>query len=69
MQAFCGYVYGSFPPGRVARFTEDGQYLMHIFQAHAATYDALKAMPGGCTANVPAAQGTCAFRRTGPHSI
>ena len=46
LQAFCGYVYGSFPPGRVARFTEDGRYLLNIFQAHTATYDALKAMPG-----------------------
>ncbi len=46
VQAFCGYVYSSFPPGRIGRFTEDGRYLMHIFQAHTATYDALKAMPG-----------------------
>ena len=46
VQAFCGYVYSSFPPGRIGRFTEDGRYLMHIFQAHTATYEALKAMPG-----------------------
>ena len=46
VQAFCGYVYSSFPPGRIGRFTEDGRYLMHIFQAHTAAYDALKAMPG-----------------------
>ena len=49
MVAFCGYVYGSFPPARVCHFHEAGTLLLNLFKAHCAVYDAIKALPGAWT--------------------
>ena len=44
--AFCGYIYGNFPPARVARFEEAGTLLQNLLIAHADVYDAIKELPG-----------------------
>jgi beta-glucosidase/6-phospho-beta-glucosidase/beta-galactosidase len=47
VQVFCGYVYGSFPPGRRFGFGTAGKSYLHMYQAHIAAYDAIKASDGG----------------------
>ena len=46
MQAFCGWLYGQFPPGLLANFKLAGSHLLNMFRAHAAAYKAIKELPG-----------------------
>ena len=48
VMAFCGWLYGSFPPGRLLQFETCGRVLLHCLRAHAAAYAAIKALPGEC---------------------
>ena len=45
-QAFCGWLYGQFPPGLLANFKLAGQHLLNMFRAHTAAYNAIKELPG-----------------------
>ena len=46
MQAFCGWLYGQFPPGLLANFKLAGSHLLNMFRAHGAAYKAIKELPG-----------------------
>ena len=46
VMGFCGWIYGAFPPMKMASFTAAGHHLWNLFQAHKAAYHAIKAMPG-----------------------
>lgn len=46
MQAFCGWLYGQFPPGLLANFHLAGAHLLNMFRAHSAAYKAIKELPG-----------------------
>ena len=46
MQAFCGWLYGQFPPGLLANFKLAGAHLLNMFRAHTAAYNAIKELPG-----------------------
>ena len=46
VQAFCGWLYGQFPPGLLANFKLAGSHLLSMFRAHAAAYKAIKELPG-----------------------
>ena len=46
VQAFCGWLYGQFPPGLLANFKLAGSHLLNMFRAHAAAYKAIKELPG-----------------------
>jgi beta-glucosidase/6-phospho-beta-glucosidase/beta-galactosidase len=46
VQTFCGWLYGQFPPGRLANFKLAGLHLLNQFRAHSAAYKALKTLPG-----------------------
>lgn len=46
MQAFCGWLYGQFPPGLLANFKLAGSHLLNMFRAHTAAYKAIKELPG-----------------------
>ena len=45
-QAFCGWLYGQFPPGLLANFKLAGAHLLNMFRAHTAAYNAIKELPG-----------------------
>lgn len=45
--SFAGFVYGSFPPGRMARISGCGRHILHMLRAHTEAYAAIKALPGG----------------------
>lgn len=45
-QAFCGWLYGQFPPGLLANFKLAGQHLLNMFRSHTAAYNAIKELPG-----------------------
>lgn len=47
VQSFCSYIYGTFPPAKLARFTTAGRFTLNCLKAHIAGYDAIKALPGG----------------------
>ena len=68
-QTFCGWLYGQFPPGLLGNFKLGGANLLNMFRAHAAAYDAIKALPGGGEQQTPGSclrrlQVTCCMR---PH--
>lgn len=46
VQTFCSYIYGSFPPAKFFRFGTAGRVFLHMYQAHVAAYEAIKAAPG-----------------------
>ncbi|KAK9829708.1 hypothetical protein WJX72_007458 [[Myrmecia] bisecta] len=52
VQAFCQYIYGVFPPAKIANFATAGRHYMHMLRAHTATYNAIKSLPGGSAAQV-----------------
>ena len=43
---FCGYIYGHFPPARLANFTLAGHHFLNMLRAHTQAYDAIKQLPG-----------------------
>lgn len=43
---FAGFIAGIFPPGKIFSFQSAATNLAHMLQAHAQTYDALKALSG-----------------------
>ncbi|KAL4538341.1 hypothetical protein Ndes2437B_g01352 [Nannochloris sp. 'desiccata'] len=45
--SFAGFVYGSFPPGKMARISGCGRHILHLLRAHTDVYAAIKVMPGG----------------------
>lgn len=49
---FAGHIYGSFPPGKMARFGGSGRQLLHMLRSHTEAYDALKMLPGGSDASI-----------------
>ena len=54
VMAFCGWVWGTFPPARRFDHPGAGRHLGNQLKAHAAAYDAIKALPGqsiACTKN------------------
>lgn len=50
--SFAGHVYGSFPPGNLARVASCARHLLNMFRAHGQAYDTIKAMPGGKDAQI-----------------
>lgn len=46
VMGFCGWIYGTFPPAKLAQFTTAGHHLLNLLRAHTAAYDAMKAQPG-----------------------
>ena len=65
-QAFCGWLYGQFPPGLLANFKLAGAHLLNMFRAHTAAYNAIKELPGAyclqCVSFGSRACGMCARR-------
>jgi len=49
---FCGYIYGHFPPARLANFTLAGHHFLNMLRAHTQAYDAIKQLPGGREAKI-----------------
>ncbi|KAK9868650.1 hypothetical protein WJX84_001643 [Apatococcus fuscideae] len=47
VQAFCGYIFGSFPPAHTLRPQLAGAHFCHMLRAHTAAYDAIKSCAGG----------------------
>ena len=56
VMGFCGWLYGAFPPAKIANFAAAGQHLLNLLRAHTAAYAAIKALPGP-PASVAAADG------------
>lgn len=52
VMGFCGWIYGTFPPAKLAQFTTAGHHLLNLLRAHTAAYDAMKAQPGGEQAQI-----------------
>ena len=50
--SFAGFIYGSFPPGRMARIAGCGQHILNMLRAHTDVYAAVKALPGGKEASI-----------------
>lgn len=44
--AFSGYVYGSFPPGRIMATRVAGLVVKHMLIAHTKAYHLIKSLPG-----------------------
>ena len=70
VMGFCGWIYGAFPPAKLAAFTEAGHHLYNLFQAHKAVYHAIKALPGalppGLQPRCPAGQAGVSSHRPHP---
>ncbi|KAK9811112.1 hypothetical protein WJX73_003422 [Symbiochloris irregularis] len=49
---FCGWIYGAFPPAKLANFSAGGKHLLNQLRAHTAVYHAIKALPGGDKARI-----------------
>lgn len=45
-QAFCGWLYGQFPPALFGNFKLAGRHLLTQYRSHTAAYKAMKALPG-----------------------
>jgi len=50
--SFAGFIYGSFPPGKMARIRGYGKHLLNMLRAHTDAYAALKSLPGGADASI-----------------
>lgn len=46
VMGFCGWIYGTFPPARIAQLTVAGLHMCNMLRAHTAAYKAIKALPG-----------------------
>lgn len=46
MEAFCGYIYGQFPPGKMVNFSIAGQFFLNMLKAHTQAYKTIKELPG-----------------------
>lgn len=44
--SFAGFIYGSFPPGKMASISGCGRHLLNMLRAHTQAYNAIKALPG-----------------------
>ena len=50
--SFAGFIYGSFPPGKMGRINGYGKHILSMLKSHTAVYKAIKAMPGGDEASI-----------------
>jgi beta-glucosidase len=48
----CGYILGTFPPGRIYALSVAGEVLKNLLKAHIAVYKALKKLPYGADAHI-----------------
>ena len=48
VEAFCGYIFGQFPPGKMVNFSLAGQVFANMLTAHTRAYKLIKSLPGEC---------------------
>ncbi len=65
--SFCGYVYGTFPPG-VTNIDLAGRVLQNLMKAHVAVYNALKNMPNGKEAKIGLVHNLLKFEAFNKHN-
>ncbi|KAK9917329.1 hypothetical protein WJX75_003166 [Coccomyxa subellipsoidea] len=52
VMAFCGWLYGQFPPALFGNFKLAGRHLLTQYRSHTAAYKAMKALPGGAESRI-----------------